>query len=102
MNGTVRENDTGLWFEAGWDTLFYGVPFRGNIGGRYVETDTEAVGIGFNTTTKTFVPTEVKNTYHAFLPSLNAIVQPADDFRCILIGHLESGDKRLLRLGGQG
>ncbi len=79
-NGTVQESDQGGWFEAGWDTLFYGVPFRGNIGGRYVVTTTDASGIGFNTTTKTFVPTEVKATYHDFLPSLNAVVQPVDDF----------------------
>ena len=43
-NGTVREDDIGGWFQVGWDTTFYGVPFRGNIGGRYVETTTDRVG----------------------------------------------------------
>ncbi|HET7086722.1 MAG TPA: TonB-dependent receptor [Rhizomicrobium sp.] len=79
-NGTVREGDTGFWFEAGWDALFYGVPFRGNIGVRYVETETDAQGIAFNTTTKTFQQTEVKNTYHDVLPSLNAVLEPVDNF----------------------
>ena len=79
-NGTVRENDTGFWFEVGWDTQFYGVPFRGNIGGRYVETSTDSQGIAFNSTTKTFQQTEVKSSYHDFLPSLNAVLEPADNF----------------------
>ncbi|HEX4301907.1 MAG TPA: TonB-dependent receptor [Rhizomicrobium sp.] len=79
-NGTVQESDQGGWLQVGWDSLFYGVPFRGNIGGRYVVTTTDASGIGFSTTTKTFVPTEVKATYHDFLPSLNAVFEPVDDF----------------------
>ena len=49
-NGTVREDDSGFWLEAGWNALFYGVPFRGNIGGRYVETNTDSQGIAFNST----------------------------------------------------
>ncbi|MEJ1968150.1 MAG: TonB-dependent receptor [Rhizomicrobium sp.] len=79
-NGTVTENDRGGWFEAGWDTTFFGHPFRGNIGGRYVETQTESIGIAFNSTTKTFQNTDVKSTYHDFLPSVNMVVEPADDF----------------------
>ena len=79
-NGQVHENDTGFWVQAGWDTLFYGHPFRGNIGGRYVETGTSSTGIAFNTVTKTFVQTTVKSNYHDFLPSLNAVFEPADDF----------------------
>jgi TonB-dependent receptor len=79
-NGTVRENDYSGWFEAGWDTLFYGFPFRGNIGGRYVQTDVAASGIAFNAATKVFVPTTVPSSYHDFLPSLNAVLYPSDDF----------------------
>ncbi len=79
-NGTVREDDTGAWFEIGWDAKFYGVPFRGNVGGRYVETDTDSVGVAFNSTTKIFQQTEVKNSYHDFLPSLNVVLEPSDNF----------------------
>ena len=79
-NGQVHENDTGFWLQAGWDTLFYGHPFRGNIGGRYVETNTESIGIAFNATTKTFQSTDVKSSYHDFLPSFNAVFEPVDDF----------------------
>lgn len=80
QNGTVHENDVGAWFQAGWDTTFYGHPFRGNIGARYVETGTESVGIAFDTPSKTFKPTDIKHTYHNVLPSLNMVFEPADDF----------------------
>jgi iron complex outermembrane receptor protein len=85
-NGTVRENDTGFWLEAGWNTSFYGVPFRGNVGGRYVETSTDSQGIAFNSTTKTFQSAEVKHDYHDFLPSFNAVLEPADNFLIRLNG----------------
>ncbi len=79
-NGTVREDDTGYWFEAGWNAQFYGVPFRGNVGGRYVQTSTDSQGIAFNTTTKTFQSADVKHGYHDFLPSINAVLEPTDNF----------------------
>ncbi len=79
-NGTVREDDTGYWFEAGWNAQFYGVPFRGNVGGRYVQTSTESQGIAFNATTKTFQSADVKHGYHDFLPSINAVLEPTDNF----------------------
>ena len=79
-NGQVHENDTGGWFQLGWDSTFYGHAFRGNIGGRYIETGTTSTGIAYNTVTKTFVQTTVASNYHDFLPSLNAVFEPADDF----------------------
>ena len=79
-NGTVHEDDTGVWLQVGWDTMFYGVPFRGDVGGRYVETNTESVGIAYNAVAKAFQSTDVKSTYHDFLPSFNAVFEPADDF----------------------
>jgi TonB-dependent receptor len=79
-NGTVQESDMGGWFEIGWDTQIGNVPVKGNAGARYVVTNEDASGIGFNSTTKTFVPTEVKSSYHDWLPSFNLVVNPADDF----------------------
>jgi len=79
-NGNVVENDLGFWLQAGWDTTFAGHPFRGNIGGRYVQTDTSSTGVAYNTTTKAFAITTVNNSYDDFLPSLNAVFEPADDF----------------------
>jgi iron complex outermembrane receptor protein len=79
-NGTVQESDAGGWLEIGWDTQIGNVPVKGNAGARYVVTQEDAAGIGFSTTTKTFVPTEVKSTYHDWLPSFNLVVNPSDDF----------------------
>jgi len=79
-NGSVRENDLGFWLQADWDAHFYGVPFRGNIGGRYVETDSESLGYSYNPVAKAIVPADVKQSYHNFLPALNATLEPADDF----------------------
>ena len=79
-NGSVRENDLGFWVQADWDAHFYGVPFRGNIGGRYVQTDSESLGYSYDAVAKAVVPADVQQSYHNFLPALNAILEPADDF----------------------
>jgi TonB-dependent receptor len=79
-NGSVRENDLGFWIQADWDAHFYGVPFRGNIGGRYVETDSESLGFSYDAVAKAIVPADVSQSYHNFLPALNATLEPADDF----------------------
>jgi len=79
-NGSVRENDLGFWLQADWDAHFYGVPFRGNIGGRYIETNSESLGYSYNAVAKAVVPADVKQAYHNFLPALNATLEPADDF----------------------
>src|SRR6185312_14052896 len=47
-NGSVRENDLGFCIQADLEAHFYGVPFRGNIGGRYVETDSESLGFSYD------------------------------------------------------
>jgi TonB-dependent receptor len=79
-NGSVRENDLGFWVQADWDAQFYGVPFRGNIGGRYIETTSESLGYSYDAVAKAIVPADVKQSYHNFLPALNAILEPADSF----------------------
>ena len=79
-NGSVKETDYAGWLQVDWDTMFYGVPFRGNIGARYVLTQTEAVGYSYDPIAKAVVSADVKQTYHDWLPSLNAVFEPADDF----------------------
>jgi TonB-dependent receptor len=79
-NGSVRENDLGFWLQADWDAKFYGVPFRGNVGGRYVATTSESLGYSYDPIAKAIVPADVKQSYHNFLPSLNATLEPADAF----------------------
>ena len=79
-NGSVYEDDIGGWFQAGWDTHVGTVGFKGNIGGRYVDTTDKAVGFSYNAVAKAVVPTTATQEYHDFLPSLNAIISPTDDF----------------------
>jgi len=79
-NGQISEQDTGAWLQVDWDTMFYGVPFRGNLGGRYVETSTAALGYNFLAASKTYIVNTATTGYHNFLPSANMVFQPADDF----------------------
>jgi iron complex outermembrane receptor protein len=80
QNGIVRENDLGFFIQGDWDLQFYGAPFRGNIGGRYVETAQNSVGYSFNPVAKSVVTSQISRTYHDFLPSVNAVLEPADNF----------------------
>jgi iron complex outermembrane recepter protein len=77
-NRAVHENDYGGWLQMGWDTLFYGIPFRGNIGGRLVETETSAGG--WNLSNSVYTYSVVPTNYHDFLPSFNAVFEPTEDF----------------------
>jgi iron complex outermembrane receptor protein len=80
QNGIVRENDLGLWMQGDWDAQFYGTPFRGNIGLRYVETTQNSVGYSYDPTAKTIVTATIRRNYHDVLPSMNAVLEPADNF----------------------
>ena len=94
QNGQVREDDYGGWLQVNWDTQFYGVPFRGNIGGRYILTEQAATGYVIVSTPQTITGTSTLNgwstvtispntayqTYHDFLPSMNMVFETADNF----------------------
>ena len=43
-SGTVRENDIAGWTQAAWDTSIFNMPFRGDIGVRYIQTQEHTVG----------------------------------------------------------
>ena len=84
-NGQVHEDDYGTWLQVGWDTAiplpFLGdVPLRGNVGGRYILTETTSTGYTWNTGTQAVVAKTVSNTYHDFLPAFNAVLEPVQDF----------------------
>jgi len=80
QNGIIHENDVGLWMQGDWNAQFYGVPFRGNIGLRYVETTQDSTGYSFDPASKSIVTTKLSRTYHDVLPSVNAVLEPADNF----------------------
>lgn len=86
QNGEVHENDLGLWLQADWDAKIGNVPFRGNVGGRYVETDQHSIGYNYVPSTKTIASSTVTRSYHDFLPSANAVLEPAEDFLIRLSG----------------
>jgi TonB-dependent receptor len=79
-NGSIRENDYSGWFMADWDTTIGRVPFRGNIGVRYASTETVGQGYNFDATAKAIVPVTISNSYHDWLPSVNAVLEPTDNF----------------------
>jgi TonB-dependent receptor len=80
QNGIIHENDIGLWMQGDWNAQFYGAPFRGNIGLRYVETTQDSTGFSFDPVSKSIVTTKLSRTYHDVLPSMNAVLEPADNF----------------------
>lgn len=77
-SGTVRENDFGGWLQAAWDTNVLGWGVRGDIGARYVLTESQSVGYTFNSAGVT--PINRHLVYHDWLPALNAVIEPAEDF----------------------
>jgi iron complex outermembrane receptor protein len=80
QNGIVGEDDYGVWLEGEWETQIGGVPFRGNIGGRYIETDQSTVGYSFDPNARDTVTTQLARNYHDFLPAVNTVLEPADNF----------------------
>ena len=80
QNGVVDEDDTSLWLQGDWDAQFYGVPFRGNIGVRYVGTVQHSLGFNYDPIAKTTDTATVGRHYHDILPSINTVFEPADDF----------------------
>lgn len=80
-NASITEETTGGYLQAGWDIDIGGrVPFRGNIGVRYVETELTSVGYTYNTVTNDPVLQTVEHSYDDALPSLNVAVEPVENF----------------------
>lgn len=77
-NQNIVEESTGAYVQAEWDTELGSMPFRGNIGVRYVETDLTSVGFTFASGSP--VRQTVDVTYEDTLPSLNMVIEPFDSF----------------------
>jgi iron complex outermembrane receptor protein len=77
-NNSVGEKDKGGFVQADWDTELAGMPFRGNIGVRYVKTEQTASGYTFLAGAP--VPITVDRKYDDTLPSLNMVIEPIDNF----------------------
>lgn len=70
---SAYERSDGLYMQLDWSSEWSGVPFRGNVGFRMVETTLTSTGILGGS------PITVENTYSDTLPSLNMVFEPIDD-----------------------
>ena len=77
-NNSVGEEDKGGFIQADWKTELAGMPFRGNVGVRHVKTRQTASGYTF--VAGAAVPITVDREYDDTLPSLNAVIEPFDNF----------------------
>lgn len=77
-NGGVREDDYSGWIQANWDSQLFGWGFKGDVGMRYILTD--SVSNGYSLINSVITPASGHEVYHDFLPALNAVLSPTDDF----------------------
>ena len=75
-NRAVEEEDTGVWAQLSF-TADIGVPIRGDVGIRWVETETTATGIV--ATSPEILAATVTRSYTDTLPSLNLAIDLTDD-----------------------
>ena len=76
-NGTVKESDYGGFLQVDWDSSLADMPFRGNVGIRYVLTEAASAGFSYDAVAKTItVIPPIGSTYHDFLPSANLVLEP--------------------------
>ena len=77
-NRNVTEEDMGYHVQLDFDTELFGLPFRGDVGVRYVETDLTSTGLqqvnGQN------VAVTVDRKYDDTLPAVNLVLEPFNDF----------------------
>ncbi|MFN4025733.1 MAG: TonB-dependent receptor [Hyphomonas sp.] len=67
------EKSTGAFVQIDWRTELASMPFRGNFGVRYVETELSASGILSGS------DIEVSNSYSNTLPALNMVLEPVEN-----------------------
>lgn len=79
-NRWVEEEALGFYVQADWDTDIAGMPFRGNIGVRYVETDQTAAGLAPILAAPFYGEIVASRSYSDTLPSLNMVIEPTDGF----------------------
>lgn len=79
-NAAITEETQGAYVQFNWDLDIANMPFRGNVGVRYVETDLVSIGYTYNTVTNDLVQQSIGNSYNDTLPSMNISFEPVDDF----------------------
>ena len=79
-NASITEETEGGFLQISWDTDIAGVPVRGNVGARYVDTNLNSVGYTYNTVTNDPVLQSIDHSYNDFLPSMNLSIEPLDNF----------------------
>jgi iron complex outermembrane receptor protein len=77
-NFSVEEEDIGAFVQADLSTEIAGMPFKGNLGVRYVETQQTSSGYTFAAGAPLL--TTVERTYGDTLPSLNLVLEVTDSF----------------------
>ena len=77
-NREVGEKDKGGFVQADFRTQVAGIPVRGNLGVRYVQTQQAADGYTYAGGVP--VPLSSERKYHDTLPSLNVVIEPTDSF----------------------
>jgi iron complex outermembrane recepter protein len=76
--GTVKEVEKAGWFQIDFEREIAGVPFRGDVGVRYVSTDQTSFGYGL--ASGLALPLTVKRSYDNWLPSMNLVAEITPDF----------------------
>jgi iron complex outermembrane receptor protein len=77
-NAKVGERDEGGFIQGSWHHEFGDVTFRGNVGVRYVDTQTSSTG--FAIVNNAINQITVDSSYHDWLPSANLVVEPFRNF----------------------
>lgn len=77
----VQEEDVGIWAQLDFETEMGGIPLRGNVGARYVETTTTSTGQQVDEASPGQVnDVTAERDYDDFLPSLNLVAVLQEDF----------------------
>jgi iron complex outermembrane recepter protein len=79
-NASITEETEGGYLQINWNTDIGGVPVRGNVGARYVDTNLNSVGFTYNTVTNDPVLQSIDHSYNDFLPAMNLSIEPLENF----------------------
>ncbi|MGN6421784.1 MAG: TonB-dependent receptor [Asticcacaulis sp.] len=79
FNQSAREKDNSAFVQVDFKHDLFGIPFRGNVGVRQVETNQRVTGIDVNKAGTEFTPVSVSRSYKDTLPSLNVTAEPIDN-----------------------
>jgi iron complex outermembrane receptor protein len=79
---SVEEEDTGAHVQVNFETEVFGLPFRGDVGVRYVETALTSTGVQATgpANAQILVPVTVEHEYTDTLPAANFVLEPVESF----------------------